>query len=86
MLLVVRSYSVSMLFQAVINISSSSQLNILICIGYVCESGTNMADFAMDVLHGVVMHKGDLSIVVVEQVIQKVISPLACGYGMHTGG
>ena len=45
-----------------------------------------MADFAMDVLHGVVMHKGDLSIVVVEQVIQKVISPLACGYGMHTGG
>mmetsp|Transcript_30790 Transcript_30790/g.42142 ORF Transcript_30790/g.42142 Transcript_30790/m.42142 type:complete len:927 (-) Transcript_30790:291-3071(-) len=41
-------------------------------LGYNCESGTNIADFALDVLHGVVIHKGDLSVLSVEQIIQKV--------------
>lgn len=40
--------------------------------GYVCEPGTNIADFAMDVLHGVVIHKGDVTVLSTEQVLTKV--------------
>ena len=41
-------------------------------IGYVCNPGTNIADFAMDVLHGVVVHKSDVTLLSVEKIIQKV--------------
>ena len=48
-------------------------MNVIICcVGYVCDPGTNIADYAMDVLHGVILHKSDVAVLSVEQIIDKV--------------
>ena len=54
-------------------------------IGYVCNPGTNIADFAMDVLHGVVVHKSDVTLLSVEKIIQKVcfVGQILFEYTLH---